>query len=34
MLNIEEKLKSLLKPGVYIMKNENNRIIYVEKLLI
>ncbi|NLM42763.1 MAG: excinuclease ABC subunit UvrC [Clostridiales bacterium] len=34
MLNIEEKLKSLPdKPGVYIMKNENNRIIYVGKAI-
>ena len=34
MLNIEEKLKKLPdKPGVYIMKNENDRIIYVGKAI-
>lgn len=34
MLKLEEKLKNLPdKPGVYIMKNENNHIIYVGKAI-
>lgn len=34
MLNLEEKLKNLPdKPGVYIMKNEDNHIIYVGKAI-
>ena len=34
MINLEEKLKNLPdKPGVYIMKNEDNHIIYVGKAI-
>lgn len=34
MVNLEEKLKNLPdKPGVYIMRNDENRIIYVGKAI-
>ena len=34
MFNIEEELKKLPnKPGVYIMKNKNDEIIYVRKAI-
>ena len=34
MFNIEEELKKLPnKPGVYIMKNKNDEIIYVGKAI-
>ena len=34
MFNIEEELKKLPdKPGVYVMRNKNNEIIYVGKAI-